>query len=130
MKFYKIPLLPITGLSPSEGFTFSDKKNWERIETAIEEASIAITVNSWFQFHDLKNGTIILLKKLSIKDKINPNEKIVLDTRYGTIIGIPDFSLTGENIILKTANPDAPSWEIPKSLCYEIYRIVGKINQY
>lgn len=128
-------LLPVEALAGSlqmwsEGVRQQDCR---RIVSPISGADYAIPIKGDSMEPKFHDGSTLLIKRINDKAFIPWGHPMVIDTENGVLIKrvMPDDeSKDGEYIKVESINPAYPSFRIPTSSIFGLYRVMGTVDIY
>lgn len=105
------------------------KNECETLYSPISGTDCAIRIKGDSMEPEIKDGTILFLKKINDKAFVPFGSPLVLDTENGSVCKMIFPSNKGEDYFeARSFNPDYPPYQIPLESIYGIYRILGELR--
>ena len=93
-------------------------------------ANLAIRIKGDSMEPEIKNGTIVFLKRINDRAFIPFGSPLVLDTENGSVCKLIFPSEKGEDYLeARSFNKNYPPFQVPLDTVYGIYRIVGEMSE-
>lgn len=127
-----VPLIPTqvaAGSFPmyAEGVLAND---CQKVYSPYKGTEMSIRVHGDSMEPEIKNGTLLFLKRINDKAFIPWGSPLVLDTENGSVCKLIFPSDKGDDYIeARSYNPNYPPFNIPMESVYGMYRILGELSE-
>lgn len=128
---YIVPLLPVEAFAGnlqmySQGVELAQ---CEKVVSPVRGIDFAIRVSGDSMEPDIRNGSILYIKRINDRNFIPWGHPVVIDTENGVLVKVVEPSPEGDDFLeARSYNENYPPLRIAKETLYGLYRVVAQVR--